>query len=235
MTGSADDGPTGSPTSSAAREARRQLANRFQGCQRIPFKDRESCVTCGFNGLRCPCLPHQYADKPMQGQRAECRRSPASTASSANKAGGLVWINLGLADQLKRAWATYTGKRRQKADPQPSTRRRHRRVMLEKHGIALDLCTGLTGRPGPAAPPPSACSSFPQAKEHIPVSENGKQRWLQVGGRTLPRLSPYAPPATKPPDPRRREFLSGVAGCPLSKPAPPARSPEQIDARHRSW
>jgi len=153
MTGSADDGPDWQPHI-RSKEARRQLANRFKDAA-DPFKIvivRDMWLT----GFDAPCLHTMYADKP----------------------GGLVVDYLGLADQLKRALATYTESGGQ-GNPTFDTAQAIA-VMLEKHGIASDLLHGFDWSKWTSGTPIERLQLLPAGQEFILQQENGKQRWLQV-------------------------------------------------------
>ncbi len=85
---------------------------------------------------------------------------------------------LGLADQLKRALATYTESGGQ-GNPTFDTAQAIA-VMLEKHGIASDLLHGFDWSNWTGGTPTERLQLLPAGQEFILQQENGKQRWLQV-------------------------------------------------------
>ncbi|MCY2972887.1 MAG: HsdR family type I site-specific deoxyribonuclease, partial [Planctomycetota bacterium] len=104
MTGGADDGPDWQPHI-RSKDKRRALANRFKD-SKDPFKIvivRDMWLT----GFDAPCLHTMYADKPMQGHGLMQAIARVNRVFK-DKQGGLVVDYLGLADQLKKALATYT-------------------------------------------------------------------------------------------------------------------------------
>jgi type I restriction enzyme R subunit len=137
MTGSADDGPAWQPHI-RSKEKRRKLANRFKDSH-DPFRIvivRDMWLT----GFDAPCLHTMYADKPMQGHGLMQAIARVNRVFR-DKPGGLVVDYLGLADQLKKALATYT-ESGGKGNPTFDTAQAIA-VMLEKHGIASDMMHGF--------------------------------------------------------------------------------------------
>jgi type I restriction enzyme R subunit len=104
MTGSAMDGPEWQPHI-RNKQRRRDLANRFKD-PKDPFSlviVRDMWLT----GFDAPCMHTMYADKPMRGHGLMQAIARVNRVFR-DKPGGLVVDYLGLADQLKRALATYT-------------------------------------------------------------------------------------------------------------------------------
>jgi len=118
-----------------------------------------------------------YADKPMQGHGLMQAIARVNRVFR-NKPGGLVVDYLGLADQLKRALATYTESGR-KGDPTFDTAQAIA-VMLEKHGVACDMMHGFWWDPWTTGTPTQRLSLIPAGQEHILEQEDGKKRWVQV-------------------------------------------------------
>jgi type I restriction enzyme R subunit len=174
MTGSADDGPDWQPHI-RSKDKRRKLANRFKDAK-DPFRIvivRDMWLT----GFDAPCLHTMYADKPMQGHGLMQAIARVNRVFR-DKPGGLVVDYLGLADQLKRALATYTESGGQ-GNPTFDTAQAIA-VMLEKHGIACDHDARLQlGQVDHRQTRPSACL-IPAGQEHILEQEDGKKRWVQV-------------------------------------------------------
>ena len=174
MTGSADDGPDWQPHI-RSKDKRRKLANRFKD-SRDPFRIvivRDMWLT----GFDAPCLHTMYADKPMQGHGLMQAIARVNRVFR-DKPGGLVVDYLGLADQLKRALATYTESGGQ-GDPTYDTRQAVA-VLLEKHGIACDMLHGFDWSKWTTGKPAERLALIPAGQEHILEQEDGKKRFVQV-------------------------------------------------------
>lgn len=174
MTGSADDGPAWQPHI-RNKEKRRKLANRFKD-SKDPFRIvivRDMWLT----GFDAPCLHTMYADKPMQGHGLMQAIARVNRVFR-DKPGGLVVDYLGLADQLKRALATYT-ESGGKGDPTYDTKQAIA-VMLEKHGTACDMVHGLDWRKWVTGTPVEKLSLIPAGQEHVLQQEDGKPRFVQL-------------------------------------------------------
>ncbi len=168
MTGSAEDGPDWQPHI-RNKDKRRQLANRFKD-SRDPFRIvivRDMWLT----GFDAPCLHTMYADKPMQGHGLMQAIARVNRVFR-DKPGGLVVDYLGLADQLKRALATYT-ESGGKGDPTYDTAAAIA-VMLEKHGIASDMLHGLDWSKWTTGKPAERLALIPVGQEQILEQEDGK-------------------------------------------------------------
>jgi len=132
MTGSAEDGPEWQ-RHIGNKKKRRKLANRFKDA-----KDPFEIVIVRYmwlTGFDAPCLHTMYADKPMQGHGLMQAIARVNRVFK-DRPGGLIVDYLGLADQLKRALATYTESGGQ-GNPTYDTKQAIA-VMHEKHGIACD-------------------------------------------------------------------------------------------------
>jgi type I restriction enzyme R subunit len=174
MTGSADDGPDWQPHI-RNKDKRRKLANRFKDAK-DPFRIvivRDMWLT----GFDAPSLHTMYADKPMQGHGLMQAIARVNRVFS-NKPGGLVVDYLGLADQLKKALATYTESGGQ-GDPTLDEAQAVA-VMLEKHGIACDMMHGFYWGKWVNGKPVERLGLIPAGQEHILEQEDGKRRWVQV-------------------------------------------------------
>ena len=228
MTGSADDGPDWQPHI-RSKEARRQLANRFKDAA-DPFKIvivRDMWLT----GFDAPCLHTMYADKPMQGHGLMQAIARVNRVFR-DKPGGLVVDYLGLADQLKRALATYTESGGQ-GDPTVDTVAQAIAVMLEKHGIACDLLHGFDWSNWTSGTPSERLQLLPAGQEHILQQENGKQRWLQVVAE-LSRafaLCAASDEATAIRD--DVSFFQALQAALTKQTSSTSKTPEQIDAAIR--
>ncbi len=174
MTGSADDGPDWQPHI-RSKDKRRRLANRFKDAK-DPFRIvivRDMWLT----GFDAPCLHTMYADKPMQGHGLMQAIARVNRVFR-DKPGGLVVDYLGLADQLKKALATYTESGGQ-GNPVVDTAQAIA-VMLEKHGIACSLMHGFSWVKWTTGTPTERLQLIPAGQQHILEQEDGKKRWLQV-------------------------------------------------------
>ncbi|MEY3775401.1 MAG: Type restriction enzyme protein [Verrucomicrobiota bacterium] len=174
MTGSAEDGPEWQ-RHIGNKEKRRKLANRFKDAK-DPFKIvivRDMWLT----GFDAPCLHTMYADKPMQGHGLMQAIARVNRVFK-DKPGGLIVDYLGLADQLKRALATYTESGGQ-GSPTYDTKQAIA-VMHEKHGIASDMLHGFNWDKWTTGTPTERLQLIPAGQEHILEQEDGKKRWVQV-------------------------------------------------------
>jgi len=174
MTGSADDGPEWQPHI-RSKEKRRKLANRFKD-PADPFRVvivRDMWLT----GFDAPCLHTMYADKPMQGHGLMQAIARVNRVYR-DKPGGLVVDYLGLADQLKRALATYT-ESGGSGDPTLDSAQAIA-VLHEKHGIASDMLHGFDWSRWASGSPAERLQLIPAGQEQILAQDDGKRRWTQV-------------------------------------------------------
>jgi type I restriction enzyme, R subunit len=174
MTGSPEDGPDWQPHI-RNKEKRRQLANRFKDAN-DPFRIvivRDMWLT----GFDAPCLHTMYADKPMQGHGLMQAIARVNRVFR-DKPGGLVVDYLGLADQLKRALATYT-QSGGRGSPTYDTKQAVA-VMLEKHSIACDMLHGFNWDKWTTGKPAERLALIPAGQQHILEQEDGKKRFVQV-------------------------------------------------------
>ncbi|MDP2350633.1 MAG: type I restriction endonuclease subunit R, partial [Chloroflexota bacterium] len=174
MTGSAADPLDWQPhiRNKGRREA---LASRFRD-PADPFRVvivRDMWLT----GFDAPSLHTMYIDKPMRGHGLMQAIARVNRVFR-DKPGGLVVDYLGLADELKKALATYTesGGTGETAIDQAEAIAFMRR--------AYEVCTGLFHRFGwsrwVTGTPQERLSLLPQAQEHILALEDGKSRLLQA-------------------------------------------------------
>jgi len=174
MTGSASDPLAWQPhiRNKARREA---LALRFKVAN-DPFSIvivRDMWLT----GFDVPCLHTMYVDKPMQGHGLMQAIARVNRVFK-DKPGGLIVDYLGLADQLKRALATYTesgGKGRTALDQNEAVA-----VLLEKYEICRGLFHQFDWSYWVTGTAVQRLSLLPAAQEHILQQEDGKRRLLQV-------------------------------------------------------
>jgi len=174
MTGSASDRLDWQPHI-RNKPRRRKLADRFRD-PADPFRIvlvRDMWLT-GFNA---PCLHTMYVDKPMRGHGLMQAIARVNRVFR-DKPGGLVVDYLGLADQLKRALATYTesgGHGRPSIDTAEAVA-----VMLEKYEICCDMMHGFDWSEWTSPNPVERIGLLPPAQEHILTQEDGKTRWTKA-------------------------------------------------------
>jgi len=173
MTGSASDPLTWQAhiRNKARREA---LAARFRD-PADPFRIvivRDMWLT----GFDAPSLHTMYLDKPMRGHGLMQAIARVNRVFR-DKPGGLVVDYLGLADELKKALATYTesGGTGETAIDQAEAI-----AFMQR---AYEVCVGLFHRfdwsRWVTGTPQQRLSLLPQAQEHVLALEDGKNRLLQ--------------------------------------------------------
>ena len=174
MTGAASDPPDWQPhiRNKTRREA---LANRFRDAadplQVVLVRDM------WLTGFDAPSLHTMYVDKPMRGHGLMQAIARVNRVFR-DKPGGLVVDYLGLAQELKRALATYTesGSTGRTALDQGEAVA----VMLEKYEICCALFHGFDRSVWVTGTPQERLSLLPSAQEHIVAQENGKDRCIQA-------------------------------------------------------
>ena len=174
MTGAASDPPDWQPhiRNKPRREA---LASRFRDpgdpLQVVLVRDM------WLTGFDAPSLHTMYVDKPMRGHGLMQAIARVNRVFR-DKPGGLVVDYLGLAQELKRALATYTesGGTGQTAVDQGEAVA----VMLEKFDICCGLFHGFDRSVWVTGTPQERLSLLPAAQEHILAQENGKDRCIQA-------------------------------------------------------
>ena len=174
MTGAASDPPDWQPhiRNKPRREA---LASRFRdaGDPLQVALVRDMWLT----GFDAPSLHTMYVDKPMRGHGLMQAIARVNRVFR-DKPGGLVVDYLGLAQELKRALATYTesgGTGRTALDQGEAVA-----VMLEKYEICCALFHGFDRSAWVTGTPQERLSLLPAAQEHILAQENGKDRCIQA-------------------------------------------------------
>jgi len=227
MTGSADDGPEWQ-RHIGNKKQRRDLANRFKN-PKDPFKIvivRDMWLT----GFDAPCLHTMYADKPMQGHGLMQAIARVNRVFK-DKPGGLIVDYLGLADQLKRALATYT-ESGGKGNPTYDTTQAVV-VLLEKHGVACDMMHGFTWDKWTIGTPTERLQLIPAGQEHILQQDDGKQRWVKLVSELSQAfaLCSGTDEATAIRD--DVSFFQALQAAINKKSSENRKSPEQIDAAIR--
>ena len=224
MTGSASDPPDWQPhiRTKSKREA---LAKRFRA-----FSDPLRLVLVRdmwLTGFDAPSLHTMYVDKPMRGHGLMQAIARVNRVFR-DKPGGLVVDYLGLAQELKRALATYTesGGSGETAFNQEQAVE----VMQEKYEVCCDLLHGFDRSQWTSGAPTERLALLPAAQEHILAQENGKDRYL-VAVRELSQAFALARPRMKPRcifETRSRSFRPSGRFLP-SAASGDARPEEELD------
>ena len=223
MTGAASDPSAWQPhiRNKSRREA---LANRFRDAA-DPLQValvRDMWLT----GFDAPSLHTMYVDKPMRGHGLMQAIARVNRVFR-DKPGGLVVDYLGLAQELKRALATYTesgGTGRTALDQGEAVA-----VMLEKYEICCALFHGFDRSAWVTGTPQERLSLLPAAQEHILAQENGKDRCIQAV-RDLSRAFALAVPHED--AIRIRDevgFFQAVQSVLVKRVAATAKSDEELD------
>ena len=130
-----------------------------------------------LTGFDAPSLHTMYVDKPMRGHGLMQSIARVNRVFK-DKPGGLVVDYLGLAQELRRALATYTesGGTGQTALNQNEAVA----VMLEKYEICCGLFYGFDRSKWVSGTPQERLGLLPAAQEHILAQEDGKDRCVQA-------------------------------------------------------
>ena len=174
MTGSASDPLDWQPH--IRNKARREgLAQRFRD-PNDPLKVvlvRDMWLT----GFDAPSLHTMYVDKPMRGHGLMQAIARVNRVFK-DKPGGLVVDYLGLAQDLRKALATYsesggTGRTALNQDEAVA-------VMLEKHEVCCGLFHGFDWSKWTTGTAQERLNLLPAAQEHVLAQEDGKERCLNA-------------------------------------------------------
>ncbi len=174
MTGSASD-PLGWQGHIRNKPRREALAQRFRD-PADPFRIvivRDMRLT----GFDAPSLHTMYVDKPMRGHGLMQAIARVNRVFR-DKPGGLVVDYLGLADELKKALATYTesgGTGKTAIDQAEAVA-----LMLEKHEVCRGIFHGFDWSLWTRGTPQQRLSLLPAAQEHVLAQEEGKARVLRA-------------------------------------------------------
>ncbi len=174
MTGSASDGPEWQQHI-RTKQARKELAKRFKDT-RDPFRIvivRDMWLT----GFDAPCLHTMYADKPMQSHGLMQAIARVNRVFR-DKPGGLVVDYLGLADQLKKALATYTESGGQ-GSPSIDTKEAIA-ILMEKHEVIAAMFHGLNWGKWETGTASEKLNLLVDAREYILAQDNGKSRFVSI-------------------------------------------------------
>ena len=227
MTGSADDGDKWQ-AHIRSKEKRRKLANRFKD-NKDPFRIvivRDMWLT----GFDAPCLHTMYVDKPMQGHGLMQAIARVNRVFR-DKPGGLVVDYLGLADQLKKALATYTESGGQGAPTFDSAQAVA--VTLEKYDIACDMMHGFDWAVWTSGKPAERLALVGAGMQHVLEQDDGKRRWVQVVTELSQAfaLCAASDEATKIRD--DVSFFQAIAAAFSKTGSQSRKTPDQVDAAIR--
>ncbi|QYY36871.1 type I restriction endonuclease subunit R [Ruficoccus sp. ZRK36] len=227
MTGSASDGPEWQQHI-RTKDKRRKLATRFKDTK-DPFRIvivRDMWLT----GFDAPCMHTMYLDKPMQGHGLMQAIARVNRVFK-DKPGGLIVDYLGLADQLKRALATYTDSGGT-GSPTIDTDRAIG-VMREKHEVVCDMMHGFDWSKWTSGTPAERLALLPSGQEHVLQLAEGKARFTQA---TLELSHAFALCAASEAAGEIRDdvaFFQAISAALNKKTLQGQRSPEEIDAAVR--
>ncbi|MCY3994366.1 MAG: type I restriction endonuclease subunit R [Caldilineaceae bacterium] len=223
MTGSASDPPEWQPH--IRNKARREgLANRFRApddpLQIVLVRDM------WLTGFDAPSLHTLYVDKPMRGHGLMQAIARVNRVFR-DKPGGLVVDYLGLAQDLKRALATYTrsgGTGRTAVDQAEAVA-----MMQEKHDVCCGLFHGFDWRVWTTGTPAQRLNLLPAAQEHILAQDDGKERCL-AAVRELSQAFALAVPHEEAQSIRDDvAFFQAVRSALSKRAATEARAEEELD------
>ena len=227
MTGSASD-PLDWQPHIRNKARREELAQRFRD-PADPLKIvlvRDMWLT----GFDAPSLHTMYVDKPMRGHGLMQAIARVNRVFE-DKPGGLVVDYLGLAQDLKRALATYTesgGTGSTALDQEEAVA-----VMLEKYDVCCALFHGFDWSKWSTGTPQERLSLLPAAQEHVLAQEDGKDRCLNAV-RELSQAFALAVPHSE--TTRIRDdvgFFQTVRAALSKQTAKEARSQEELDLTMR--
>ena len=223
MTGSASD-PVDWQPHIRNKPRREALAKRFRDPSdplRIVLV-RDMWLT----GFDAPSLHTMYVDKPMRGHGLMQAIARVNRVFK-DKPGGLVVDYLGLAQDLKKALATYTesgGEGDTALDQEKAVT-----VMLEKYDVCRGIFHGFDWSLWTTGTPQQRIGLLPASQEHVLAQEDGKQRCLDAV-RELSQAFALAVPH----DETKRigndvGFFQAVRAALLKKAASEARPEEDLD------
>ena len=219
MTGSASD-PVDWQPHIRNKPRREALAKRFRDPSdplRIVLV-RDMWLT----GFDAPSLHTMYVDKPMRGHGLMQAIARVNRVFK-DKPGGLVVDYLGLAQDLKKALATYTesgGEGDTALDQEKAVT-----VMLEKYDVCRGIFHGFDWSLWSSGTPSERLGLLPAAQEHVLAEKDGKQRCLDAVRELSQAFALAVPHDEAKRIGERRGLLPGSAGGPClrerrARPAP---------------
>ena len=176
MTGSVSD-PLEWQSHIRSKTRREAMAQRFRNPS-DPFRIvivRDMWLT----GFDAPSLHTMYVDKPMRGHGLMQAIARVNRVFK-DKPGGLVVDYLGLADELKKAMATYTEAGGSPLEPLTKTQAEAAVLLLERAEICRGLFHGFNHSKWITGVAQERLALLPEAQEHILAQENGKDRLLRA-------------------------------------------------------
>ena len=206
MTGAASD-PVDWQPHIRNKPRREALAKRF----RDPNNSMRMVLVrdMWLTGFDAPSLHTMYVDKPMRGHGLMQAIARVNRVFK-DKPGGLIVDYLGLAQDLKKALATYTesgGEGETALDQEKAVA-----VMLEKYDVCRGLFHGFDWSLWTSGTPQQRLGLLPPAQEHLLAQEDGKQRCLDVGPGAFTGFRARRAARSNNANPRRRWLLPDSAG-----------------------
>ena len=203
MTGSASDPPDWQQH--IRNKARREtLAKRFRDAddslQIVLVRDM------WLTGFDAPSLHTMYVDKPMRGHGLMQAIARVNRVFK-DKPGGLVVDYLGLAQDLKRAMATYTesgGRGQTTLDKDKAIA-----VMQEKYEICRGMMHGFDWSGWTSGSAQERMTLVPAGQERILAQEDGKDRWRAAVRELVTGIRAGRSSRGNGAHPGRRGFLPG--------------------------
>jgi len=224
MTGSASD-PLNWQQHIRNKPRREALAARFKDAE-DPMKlviVRDMWLT----GFDAPCLHTMYVDKPMRGHGLMQSIARVNRVFR-DKPGGLVVDYLGLADNLRKALATYTesgGTGKTAINQEDAVA-----LMLEKYEKCRDLFHGFDWSAWTSGSQTHRLGLLPPAQEHVLSQEDGKDRLLKAV-KELSQSFALAVPHSKALEIRDDVAFFQAVRAALAKSGAPSPQPEE-DLEH---
>ena len=179
-----------------------------------------------LTGFDAPSLHTMYVDKPMRGHGLMQAIARVNRVFK-DKPGGLIVDYLGLAQDLKKALATYTesgGQGKTALDQEQAVA-----VMLEKYDVCCGLFHGYDWSLWSSETASERIGLLPPAQQHILAQKDGKQRCLDAV-RELSQAFALAVPHDE--ALRIRDdvgFFQAARAALLKKAASDARPEEELD------
>jgi type I restriction enzyme R subunit len=227
MTGNAADGPEWQRHIRNG-DGRRNLAYRFKDA-RDPFRIvivRDMWLT----GFDAPCLHTMYVDKPMQGHGLMQAIARVNRVFR-DKPGGLVVDYLGLANQLKKAVATYTessGKGEPTHDVDLAVQ-----ALKTCHSVIVAMLHGCPWEQALAGANGDGLRLLPAIQQHILVQEDGKARFIKAVTNISQAFALCASTDEAKEMRAQIAFFQGIQAVLRKTQGERQKSPEELDAAVR--
>ncbi|MCB9489691.1 MAG: DUF3387 domain-containing protein, partial [Deltaproteobacteria bacterium] len=129
-----------------------------------------------LTGFDVPCLTTMYADKPMRGHGLMQAIARVNRVFK-DKPGGLIVDYIGLADNLRKALATYTDG--EKKSYGIENKEEAVAVMLEKYQIIVDILHGFDYLQFVKGSPAQKMSGMVMTSNYVLSLEDGKKRFIK--------------------------------------------------------